>query len=144
MKLVLILIGPYAGRVLTMADADAATAVTDAWGIDLAGKPYPWDSSQVNTMQRTYPQSPAIWLLQVQSTISAPVNVTLITKTNPAVVTVGVGAIGQFNNGDRVLFSNTSNALLDMKYFTVSNKNAGTGTFAINLDLTSAPADIAT
>lgn len=108
-KLVLVTKGfRYGGQILTLADADAATAVADDWGIDLTGKDYPFDLDGVDRYAEV-PQSLQDFIDTTDGNPLAPpppptpVAITAISKGNPASVTVPSGDAAKFNNGDTVL-----------------------------------------
>lgn len=147
-KRTLHLLGPYGGQVITMADADAATAVTDGWARDITALSQPFDASgEMEGARYTYPPSLRTWLTSVgyPSSDAGPpaisAAVVSVDKTNPAVVEVSLADIAKFANGDQVTFAGTTTSL-DVGNYVVANKNAGAHTFTVVKDLTALPAKI--
>lgn len=130
-KLVLMMYSPYAGQVLWLADATAATAVTDGWAKDLTNQPYPWDSSGINPNYQNVPLSYRQWLLLTQGGLSNPIAFTSISNASPAVVTAPAGSMSQLNDGNALIFSGTGTSL-DGTWVNVQNK--GATTFEITYD----------
>lgn len=148
MKRTLHLKGPYSGQVIDMADATAATAVTDGWARDISALSQPFDSSgEVEGALFTYPASLTAWLVAIGYPASAAgpplvtANLVSIDKTNPAVIEVSLADIAKFANGDAVTFKNTTTTL-DTGTYTVATKNAGAHTFTVVKDLTALPAKL--
>lgn len=71
---------------------------------------------------------------------SAPVPVTSISAADPAVVTVGVGQIGKFNNGDTVTIDGATGGFAPANgEHKIATVNVGAGTFAlVDVDTTGA------
>lgn len=143
-KRVLMLMGPDSGKVIDMADADAATGVTDGWARDITTLSQPFDSSGILPMAK-WPTTLKAWLVKAWGIVlpgSITVNVLAISKANPTVITVGPSAIAAFNNGDSVTFKSTGTALDSASGLVVASKAAGPGTFTVAVDLSAIPAPI--
>lgn len=148
MKRTLHLKGPYSGQVITMQDADAATAVTDGWARDITTLSQPFDASgEIDGARYTYPPSLTTWLGSIgypSGDAGPPVivaNLVSIDKTNPAIIEVSLADIAKFNNGDQVTFKNTTTTL-DTGTYTVASKNVSLHTFTVVKDLTALPAKL--
>jgi hypothetical protein len=73
--------------------------------------------------------------IKLMRTADVNMDVTNVSKTNPAVVTVDPGelAAAGFANGDQVFFRHVAGMNeIDGKVFTISNLNTGAGTFALS------------
>lgn len=143
MKRTLHLMGPYTGQVIAMADADAATGVTDGWARDITALSSPFDASGALPTVKA-PNSLRLWLLQLWGVLDDAVAVAVkgVSKANPTVITVAPGDIRTFNNGDKVIFKDTGTALDNAGLLTVANQSIGGNSFTVAIDLTGIPANV--
>jgi hypothetical protein len=146
MKRTMHLLGPYANHVMTMADADAATGVTDGWARDITTASEPFDASG-EMEHMPWPATLKSWLVTAgwPASLVYPNAITLalvsIDKTNPAVIEVSLADIAKLSNGDQVTFKSTTTSL-DSGQYVVATKNAGAHTFTVAKDLTALPAKL--
>lgn len=150
MKRTMHLRGPYSGQIITMQDADAATAVTDGWARDITDLSEPFDASgEIEGAPFAYPGSLSTWLKAAgyPATNVGPIppivaNLVSVDKTNPALVEVSLADIAKFANGDSVTFAASTTPLDVGNPYTVAAKNAGAHTFTVAKDLTAMPAKV--
>jgi hypothetical protein len=146
-KRLFMLQGPQIGLPIAgVADADAATAVTDGWGREmLATDPYPFNSSGT-LPNKAWPTTLRNWLTKIYGStdVSYPNSVSMaclsISKATPTVITVSAADAAKIANGNAVVFSGTGTALDSAGTLTAANKTGNT--FTVAVDLSGIPATV--
>jgi hypothetical protein len=141
-KRVYMLMGPQAGLPISgVADADAATAVTDGWGRDMSAVSNPFDSSG-ELRKATWPTSLRNWLTKIygDTGVSYPNSIKNmlcvgISKATPTVITLCAANAALIANGNSVVFSGTGTALDSAGVLTAAGKAGNTFTVAVDLSL---------
>lgn len=142
MQLVAMLQGEYAGKVLFIPNTNATAGIADGWAVATnAGYPFPTD--RINKKAKP-PASYDAWVAAGRPSAD-PVTgaVVLLTKANPAVLTLSVPDFAKFGNGDRVKLSGTSVPAIHGPEYTLASRNATNRTFALTgLDLSGQASDL--
>ena len=123
---------------LEAADVAAATGV-DGWAVEAI-------PGTVLLYEDTPPPWPADWefpgyVVPDEFQEAEPVAITAISNANPAVVTVGAGEIGKFQNGDTVVIEGaTLGFAVCNGSHVIGSVNGGAGTFAlVGIDTSAQP-----
>jgi hypothetical protein len=144
----LCLIGPYAGQLIKLDDATAATALADGWARDITHMPYETTDIKLSVPMWKWPQSLRDWLKLSWFNIDAggipPVEsfscpVESVSNSVDPIVRVSAADFPNFLVGTMVQFTGTGNAVLDdtSALFTVISVNNTGKTFRISTDLSS-------
>lgn len=142
MTRVIMLQGPYYGQALDIAPASATAGKADLWAKPFSDG-YPIQTGNSNPKAKP-PASYDAWVAAgMPQTDPVTGAVVLLTKANPAVLTLSTPDFAKFADGDRVKFSGTTVPAIHGPTYTLSSPNGTNHTFVVTgLDLAGQAADL--
>jgi hypothetical protein len=140
MTKVIMLQGDFADQMLEVAAANASQGITDGWCIALDAAKYPWPTPSNKKLKPA--ASYDTWVNAGRPSVN-PVSgaIVLLTKTNPAVLTLSAPDFAKFVNGDQVKLSGTTVTAINGQVYVLANGSANTFTLT-GLNLSGQAADL--